>query len=73
MIQKRKKVEKFAFGIIIQHEDPSKIGRIIRIPKKQMEELDKINSKKRNIFLNPDNEEIIKHYRRYEKRNKRKE
>jgi len=73
MKQKRKGVEKSTLGIIIQHEDPSKIGRIIRIPKKQMAELDKINSKKKkkNVFLNPDHEEIMKHYKKYEKKNMR--
>jgi len=71
MKQKRKRVEKSTLGIIIQHEDPSKIGRVIRIPKKQMEEPDKINSKKKNVFLNPDHEEIMKHYKKYEKKNMR--
>ena len=64
---KQKRTRKLTLGIIIQDEDPSKIGRIIRITKKQMNELDK-NSKKINVFLDPKCEEIMDYYNKYEKR-----
>ncbi len=71
-MNKRKRKE--VLGIIISSEDKRDIGRIVKFSPKKLEVIEEKNSKrrKRQDFLNPAHEEIMKVYNKfYSKKNVR--
>ncbi|MEM3369506.1 MAG: hypothetical protein QXE90_01485 [Candidatus Micrarchaeia archaeon] len=69
-MNKRKRKE--VLGIIISSDDKRDIGRIVKFSPKKVEIIDERNSKKskRQDFLNPAHEEIMKVYNKfYSKKN----
>ncbi|MCX8202483.1 MAG: hypothetical protein N3G74_01605 [Candidatus Micrarchaeota archaeon] len=63
MMKKRKRKE--VLGIIISSEDKRDIGRIVKFSPKRLDKIEKRSKIKREDFLNPAHEEIMKLYKRY--------